>query len=68
MAVPILLEDRVLATVVIRFAEKAVPFKIAVERFVPKLRDTAQRIRQTFTEQQRDPPFRHNNQAASTLR
>jgi IclR family mhp operon transcriptional activator len=63
MAVPVLLEDRVLATVVIRFAEKAVPFKIAVERFVPKLRDTAQRIRTTFAEQQRDPPFRHSQAA-----
>jgi IclR family mhp operon transcriptional activator len=59
MAVPVLLEDTVLAAVVIRYAEKAVPFKIAVERFVPKLRDAAQRIRQTFTEQQRNPPYRH---------
>jgi hypothetical protein len=40
-----------------------VPFKIAVERFVPKLRDTAQRIRTTFAEQQRDPPFRHSQAA-----
>jgi IclR family mhp operon transcriptional activator len=59
MAVPIVLEDRVLAAVVVRFAETAVPLKIAVERFVPKLRDAAQRIRQTFTEQQRNPPYRH---------
>jgi IclR family transcriptional regulator, mhp operon transcriptional activator len=64
MAVPVLLDERVLAAVVIRFAEKAVPFKLAVERFVPKLRETAQRIRQTFTEQQRNPPYRQP-QAAS---
>jgi hypothetical protein len=30
---------------------------------VPKLRDTAQKIRQTFTEQQRNPPYRHPQQA-----
>jgi hypothetical protein len=48
---------------VIRFAEKAVPFKVAVDRFVPKLRDTAQKIRQTFTEQQRNPPYRHPQSA-----
>lgn len=64
MAVPVMVDERVLATVVIRFAEKAVPFKLAVERFVPKLRDTAQRIRQTFTEQQRNPPYRQPQAAA----
>jgi IclR family mhp operon transcriptional activator len=58
-AVPILLEDQVLATVVVRFAETAVPFKIAAERFVPKLRDAAHRIKQTFVEQQLNPPHRH---------
>jgi len=58
MAVPILVEDQVLAAVVVRFAEKAVPFKTAVERFIPRLRDAAQKIRQTFIEQQRNPPFR----------
>jgi hypothetical protein len=59
----VLLEDTVLGTIVIRFAEKAVPFKVAVERFVPKLREAAQKIRQTFTEQQRNPPHRHSQQA-----
>jgi IclR family transcriptional regulator, mhp operon transcriptional activator len=59
MAVPIVVEDQVLAAVVVRFAETAVPFQIAVERFIPKLRDTAQRIRQTFIEQQLNPPHRH---------
>jgi IclR family mhp operon transcriptional activator len=65
MAVPVLVDERVLAAVVIRFAEKAVPFKLAVERFVPKLRETAQRIRQTFTEQQRNPPYRQPQAAAA---
>lgn len=63
MAVPILLEDRVLAAVMIRFSGTAVPLKLAVERFLPKLRDTANRIRQTFTEQQRDPPHQHHRPA-----
>jgi hypothetical protein len=53
-----LVEDQVLAAVVVRFAETAVPFKIAVERFTPKLRDAAQRIKQTFIEQQLNPPHR----------
>ena len=59
IAVPIVLEDKVLAAVVVRFAETAVPLKIAVERFVPKLREAAQRIKQTFIEQQLNPPYRH---------
>jgi IclR family mhp operon transcriptional activator len=63
MAVPILVEDQVLAAVVVRFAETAVPFKIAVERFTPKLRDAAQRIKQTFIEQQLNPPHRDGVEA-----
>ena len=59
MALPIVVDDQVLATVVVRFAETAVPFKIAAERFIPKLRDAAQRIKQTFIEQQLNPPHRH---------
>ncbi len=59
MAVPVVLEDRVLATVIIRFAETAVPHRTAVERFVPRLRETARRIREQFIEQQRNPPHRH---------
>jgi len=58
MAVPVIVNDQVLAAVVVRFAETAVPFKIAVERFIPKLREAAQRIKQTFLEQQLDPPYR----------
>ena len=56
---PVVVEDQVLAAVVVRFAETAVPFKIAVERFVPRLREAAKRIRQTFLEQQQvNPPQR----------
>jgi IclR family mhp operon transcriptional activator len=56
IAVPILVDDRVLAAVLVRFAGTAVPMKVAIERFLPKLRDTANKIRQTFVEQQRDQP------------
>jgi len=58
MAVPVVVEDQVLAVVVVRFAETALPFKIAVERFIPKLREAAQRIGETFIEQQLNPPYR----------
>jgi len=58
MAVPVMVDSKVIAAVVVRFAETAVPFKIAVERFVPKLREAAQRIKQTFMEQRLDPPYR----------
>jgi IclR family transcriptional regulator, mhp operon transcriptional activator len=58
MAVPVVIEDRVLAAVAVRFAASAVPARLAVERFVPRLRDTAQKIRVKFVEQQRNPPHR----------
>ena len=56
IAVPIMVDDRVLAAVTIRFSGTAVPLNLAVERFLPKLRDTAQKIRETFVEQQTEPP------------
>ncbi len=59
MAVPVAMDGQVLATIVVRFAETAVPVKIAIERFIPKLRETAQRIARTFIEQQLNPPHRH---------
>ena len=62
IAVPIMVDDRVLAAVTIRFSGMAVPLKLAVERFLPKLRDTAQKIRQAFVEQQSEPPH-HGVQA-----
>ena len=63
MAVPIQLDDRVLAAVSVRFSGTAVPMKLAVERFLPKLRETAGNIRATFIEQQRDPPQQHHRPA-----
>ncbi len=63
MAVPIQIEDRVLAAVSVRFSGTAVPLKLAVERFLPKLRETAGNIRATFLEQQRDPPHQQHRPA-----
>ena len=68
MAVPIMVDDRVLAAVTIRFSGAAVPLKLAVERFLPKLRDTAQKIRQTFADQQRDPPHQQTPRAVANGR
>jgi IclR family transcriptional regulator, mhp operon transcriptional activator len=59
MAVPIMIDDRVLAAVTIRFSGTAVPLKLAVERFLPKVRESAQKIRQDFIEQQREAPTGH---------
>ncbi len=63
MAVPIQLDDRVLAAVSVRFSGTAVPMKLAIERFLPKLRETAGHIRASFIEQQRDPPHQHHRPA-----
>jgi IclR family mhp operon transcriptional activator len=50
MSVPVLIGDRVLATIAVRFAASAVPLRLAVERFIPKLLDTASVIRQRFSD------------------
>jgi IclR family mhp operon transcriptional activator len=55
-AVPIIVEDRLLACLSMRFASTAVPEADAIERFVPKLRKAAQDIADEFIRQhQRDP-------------
>ena len=55
-AVPIIVEDRLLACLSMRFASTAVPEAEAIERFVPKLRKAAQDISEEFIRQhQRDP-------------
>lgn len=51
MAVPIQVDERVLAAITVRFAATAVPLKQANERFLPRLRDAATRIRQQFVAQ-----------------
>lgn len=52
IAVPIVHDDRVLACLMTRFSSTAVPLKVAVERFLPRLRDTATKIRARLAEQQ----------------
>ncbi len=52
VSVPVLLQDRVLASLTVRFASSAVPLKNGVERFLPKLRQCAAGISATFSEQQ----------------
>lgn len=48
LAVPVSLEDRGLACLSVRFAASAVPMKLALERFLPRLREAAQKIRTGF--------------------
>jgi IclR family mhp operon transcriptional activator len=52
LSVPILLHDRVLASLTVRFATSAVPLKTGIERFLPKLRQCAVGISTLFAEQQ----------------
>jgi IclR family mhp operon transcriptional activator len=51
MSVPILAEERLLATLTIRFSSTAVTVEDAEERFVPKLLAVAQRIAKEFLSQ-----------------
>jgi DNA-binding IclR family transcriptional regulator len=52
LSVPVLLHDRVLASLTVRFSVSAVPLRNGVERFLPKLRQCAARISTLFSEQQ----------------
>jgi IclR family transcriptional regulator, mhp operon transcriptional activator len=57
VSVPVLLGDRVLACLTVRFASSAVPLKTGLERFLPKLRQCAARIGNLFAEQQAGAQF-----------
>ena len=52
VSVPIQLDDRVLASLTVRFAASTVPLKSGIERFLPKLRRCAATIATLFSEQQ----------------
>jgi IclR family transcriptional regulator, mhp operon transcriptional activator len=52
VSVPILLDERVLACLTVRFASSALPLKTGLERFLPKLRESAAKISSSFSEQQ----------------
>jgi IclR family mhp operon transcriptional activator len=56
LSVPIIIEERLRAVLTMRFASTAIPEADAIERFVPKLRKTAQEIADEFLRQhQREP-------------
>jgi IclR family transcriptional regulator, mhp operon transcriptional activator len=44
LAIPVRARDRILATVTVRYAATAVPLRTAVEQFLPKMREVAQKI------------------------
>jgi IclR family mhp operon transcriptional activator len=52
ISVPVLSDDRILACLTVRFAAGALPQRTGVERFLPKLRQCASKISQSFVEQQ----------------
>jgi IclR family transcriptional regulator, mhp operon transcriptional activator len=52
LSVPVVSDDRALASLTVRFAASAVPLKTGVERFLPKLRQCAAKISTLFSEQQ----------------
>jgi IclR family mhp operon transcriptional activator len=51
LAVPVRVDERVLACLTVRFSASAVPMKTALERFLPRLLAAAERIRSQFLEQ-----------------
>src|SRR5271156_3254524 len=48
LAVPVGAKDRILATLTVRYAATAVPLRTAVEQFLPKMREVAQKIEAQF--------------------
>jgi IclR family transcriptional regulator, mhp operon transcriptional activator len=48
LAIPVRAKDRILATVAVRYAATAVPLRTAVEQFLPKMREVAQKIETEF--------------------
>ncbi len=65
LSVPVLLHDRALASLTVRFAASAVPLRNGVERFLPKLRQCAARISAAFSEQQADTRTKSPREIAS---
>lgn len=48
LAIPVRAKDTILATVTVRYAATAVPLRTAMEQFLPKLREIAQKIETQF--------------------
>jgi len=58
-SVPVMAEDRLLAVLTLRFASTALTEQEAVDKFVPRLRATAQSIANDFLRQQDAEPLGH---------
>ncbi len=65
LSVPVLLHERVLAGLTVRFAAAAVPLKSGIERFLPRLRHCAARISTQFLEQQAEARSKGASQTAA---
>jgi IclR family mhp operon transcriptional activator len=48
LAIPVRAKDRILATVTVRYAATAVPLRTAMEQFLPRMRELAQKIEMQF--------------------
>jgi IclR family mhp operon transcriptional activator len=48
LAIPLKVKDRTLAAVTVRYAATAVPLRSAIEQFLPKMRELAQKIEHEF--------------------
>jgi IclR family mhp operon transcriptional activator len=48
LAVPVRAKDKILATITVRYAATAVPLRIAVEQFLPKMREVVKKIETQF--------------------
>ena len=48
LAIPVRADDRILATISVRYAATAVPLRMAVEQFLPKMRDVVAKIEREF--------------------
>lgn len=48
LAIPVRAKDRILAAVTVRYSATAVPLRTAVEQFLPKMREVAQKIEAEF--------------------
>jgi hypothetical protein len=52
ISVPVPMNDRTMAALSVRFIASALPLKLGIERFLPKLRQCAAKISNAFLEQQ----------------
>ena len=65
LSVPVLLHDRALASLTVRFAASAVPLKSGIERFLPKLRQCALGISRAFSEQKAEARIKGPRETAA---